>query len=444
MKLIPPTQSINFSPTIKQDICWKYLIDKQHTMIMFGGASAGGKSFLGVAWVTIMCMQYPGSVYGICRSRMVSLKKTTLISLMDLFKKFNLVENEQFSFDRTLNIIKFWNGSKIILFDTFPYPSDPDYDRFGSLQFTGVILDEASETSNKAFNVIQTRIRYLHKEFDLIPKFLIVTNPCSSFLKDQIYLPYINNTLPDHIAVVLSKAIDNPHIDKSYIENLEKLDGATRARLLEGSWDYMDNSASIFNPDKLLQMFYNVNFINSSNTRFITADIASSGEDKTCIIIWNGLEIIDIHLLVKNNTTQITEFIKSMMSSYKVQISNVIIDRQGVGQGSFDLLPGSVGFVANSKPTNIIYDMMKSELFYKLAEYINNELIYISCKKYRDEIVQELSSHIMWDFDKDGKTKIIPKDRVKQSLGRSPDLADSMMMRMYFEVKKQGFGFSFV
>lgn len=444
VKLIKPTQSINIKPTIKQDECWKYLMDDKHTIVFFGGAGGGGKSWIAVCWVVIMCLTNPGTRYAITRSRLVTLKKTTLVSLLNLMKEFGLEDNKQYTFDRSLNVITFYNNSQIILLDSFMYPSDMEYDRFGSYEFTGVVLDEASETSQKAFNVLQTRIRYKHQEYKLIPKFLIVSNPSNSFLKDQIYLPYINGTLPEHIAVVLSKATDNPYIDSSYIENLKTLDGATRARMLEGSWDYMDDSSAIFNSDKLVQMFYNTNFINSNNTKYLTCDIASSGSDKSCLCVWNGLELIDIHLLTHYTTPQLVDKIKNLMATYMIQVTNVIIDKQGVGVGTFDGVPGSIGFSANNKPTNPIYDMIKSECYYKLAEYVNNDKIYVSTKKFRDEMIQELSLHTMWDFDKDGKTKIIPKDKVKQSLGRSPDIADAIMLRMYFETKKSGFSFSFV
>ena len=38
------------------------------------------------------------------------------------------------------------------------------------------------------------------------------------------------------------------------------------------------------------------------------------------------------------------------------------------------------------------------------------------------------------DIDKDGKRSIIPKDIVKEKLGRSPDDWDSIMMRYWFEL----------
>lgn len=43
-------------------------------------------------------------------------------------------------------------------------------------------------------------------------------------------------------------------------------------------------------------------------------------------------------------------------------------------------------------------------------------------------------------MDKDGKLKIVPKDEVKEALGRSPDIGDKFVMRMYFELLKDAAG----
>lgn len=442
MKLIPPTQSINFSPTINQDKCWQFLQDKQHSIIFYGGAAGGGKSYLACSWITITCLSLPGVVMGLTRSRLIDLKKSSMITLFLIFKQFGLVEGKQFSFDRTTNIITFWNGSKILMFDSFLYPSDFDFERLSSIEMTGCVIDEASQTSKKAFNIIQTRLRYKHAEYNLIPKLLICSNPTNNFIKSEIYLPFQDGTLQEHIAVQLCKAIDNPYIDKSYISNLETLDQPIKARLLYGDWEYMDNDASIFDNDHLVQMFYNSSFMNNSMNKYLTCDVAALGSDSSVITIWEGLQCIDIQKYNKNTIPQLYTIITNLMTIHHIPIHQVVIDRTGVGTGLHDMLKGSVGFISNSTPTNIIYKQLKDEMFYKLAEYINTDRIYFSVKKFQDEIVQELQLHSMYNYDKDQKTQITPKDKIKQLLGRSPDFADALSMRMYFEVKQQGFSFT--
>ena len=54
----------------------------------------------------------------------------------------------------------------------------------------------------------------------------------------------------------------------------------------------------------------------------------------------------------------------------------------------------------------------------------------------QDEIMEEFAQIKQKDMDKDGKLKIVGKDEVKEALGRSPDAADTFLMRMWFELMK--------
>ena len=58
-------------------------------------------------------------------------------------------------------------------------------------------------------------------------------------------------------------------------------------------------------------------------------------------------------------------------------------------------------------------------------------------EKSKQELIEELGWIKSKDADKDGKRAILPKDEVKEHLGRSPDLGDMMTMRMLFEVEKR-------
>jgi hypothetical protein len=40
-------------------------------------------------------------------------------------------------------------------------------------------------------------------------------------------------------------------------------------------------------------------------------------------------------------------------------------------------------------------------------------------------------------MDKDTKKQVLPKDKIKAAIGRSPDFADSLMMREWFELAPQ-------
>ncbi len=50
-------QDVKFTKTQQRAV--KYLFDNKTTEILFGGSAGGGKSWLGCAWLIVMCLQYP-------------------------------------------------------------------------------------------------------------------------------------------------------------------------------------------------------------------------------------------------------------------------------------------------------------------------------------------------------------------------------------------------
>ena len=66
--------------------------------------------------------------------------------------------------------------------------------------------------------------------------------------------------------------------------------------------------------------------------------------------------------------------------------------------------------------------------------YIKKELP----EKEKEMITLELGMLRTFDADKDGKLRIMPKEKIKEYIGRSPDWLDVFIMRMFWEtsVKK--------
>ena len=63
---------------------------------------------------------------------------------------------------------------------------------------------------------------------------------------------------------------------------------------------------------------------------------------------------------------------------------------------------------------------------------VNNSEIYIEAEQHKEKIVEELEQVKSYQIDKDTKLRVLPKDKIKEFLNRSPDFADALMMRMYF------------
>ena len=99
-------------------------------------------------------------------------------------------------------------------------------------------------------------------------------------------------------------------------------------------------------------------------------------------------------------------------------------------------LEGAKSFINGSKALNDEnYQNLKAQCYFKLAEYFRKNKIYIKDENFKEQIIKELEQVKRKDIDKDGKLAIIGKEIMKEVLGHSPDYADSIMMRMIFELE---------
>lgn len=391
-------------------------------------------SYLGCMWVFLSCIQYPNTRYLIGRSRLNVLKRTTLKTLQDIIKQNKL--QDKVIHNSQNNTLHFWNGSEIIFIDLFPYPADPDYDRLGSLEITGAFIDELSEISFRGFEVLYTRIRYKLNEYNITPKLFCASNPANGWSKNFFYKPFQEKNEKEYIRFIQALPTDNQYLPQSYLEGLSKtLTSGLKQRLLYGSWDFDSDDYALFQYEKLQQSFYNDYFNNTDTESYLTCDIADLGGDRTVLSYWKGWSLISMKILKQNDTVQVVSEIKKIMNEFHIPINRIIIDSVGVGAGVASLLKGCVRYSGGERTINgEKFKNIKTQLMYKFADKINSGEVNFNMP-YDDTIIQEA---LLYKKEFKGEMAYITsKDEVKQRLGKSPDIIDSLYLRAYWEVKKK-------
>ena len=212
------------------------------------------------------------------------------------------------------------------------------------MEITGAFIDEATEITPTAYNVIQSRMRYNLDDHGLTPKLLMTCNPSKGWIYSEFYKKFKDGTLDDNKKFVQSLVTDNPNISKHYINQLRQLDVLSQKRLLFGDWEYSDDDTQLFSIDALNDMFTN-EFVKSDNQKFISVDVARFGRDKSVVCLWNGWRCELIKTIDKNSIDQLVEVVKQIANENNVQRSNIIADSDGVGGGFVDLLKGCKSFV---------------------------------------------------------------------------------------------------
>lgn len=421
----------------KQTIALDYLEDGVTNEIGYGGGAGGGKSILGCYWQLKNRLKYPDTRGLIGRASLKTLKETTLQSFFYVANQQGLKANIHYKFNAQSNQILFPNKSIIFLKDLFLYPSDPNFDELGSLEITDLFIDETAQITKKAWDIAQSRIRYNLDMYGLVPKALWTSNPSKNWNYQDYYLPDEKGEMPKNRKFVQSLVTDNPYISTHYIDNLHKLPEVDKQRLLFGNWRYDDDPAKLMEYDKIINCFSNL-FVKDGN-RYITADVARYGSDKAVIMVWSGWKVIKIVAIDKCSVPELADRIKKLAFEYGVPVNNIVCDDDGVGGGVVDIL-GCKAFVNNAKPFEergavVQYNHLKSQCYFYLSFRVNGDEMFISESEYKELIIQELEQVKRHNIDKDGKLSVIPKDKVKEILGRSPDFSDSLMMRSFFDLE---------
>lgn len=231
---------INLSP--KQSEAWQVLENAQHNEVFYGGGAGGGKSWLGCVWQIWRRTRYPGSRGFLGRKNLKDIEESTLVTFFNACRMMGYLAGEHYEYNSQKSVIKWANGSVTLLKELKDMPNDPDFNRLGSTEYTDGFIDEATEISAKAFDILNSRIRYRLDKFNLVPKILLTGNPGDNWIKHKFVMTADNEsvTLRPYECFIPALLSDNPDrafVD-SYRKQLEKLmSDYDRKRLLDGDWE---------------------------------------------------------------------------------------------------------------------------------------------------------------------------------------------------------------
>lgn len=460
----PKGRTLEIFPTEKQYLAWEALQDPEIAEIHFGGGAGGGKTWLGCESRLVRAYAYPGYKSFIARNELKRLLASAFVTFGKVCKSHNIPEDD-WKYNGQYNYIEFRNGSRIDLLDVSFKPTDPMYERLGSMEFTDGWVEEAGEVPFMAIDILQSRIgRHMNEEFDLKPDTLYTYNPNKGWVRG-VYKKFKDGTLPKDVVFIQSLYGDNPYTKDIYGKQLDRIkDPAMRARLKLGSFDYDSDPAQLTDSDAILDLFTNTlpSDPHDEDDKYLTEDVARHGVDKTVIYIWRGWTIIGVRIYGKQDTFVTSEKTKNILKDEQIPYSHAIADEDGIGGAVVDNVKGIRGFIANSSPfknpeTDEIenYINLKTQCSYILANKINTHQMAINVKPenfksevngityevWKEMLIEELEYIKSKSSNADTKLRIISKDEVKEQLGRSPDFSDTAMMRAHFEYKtKQKMG----
>lgn len=432
----------------KQQEAMAILCDKTTTALAFGGGANGGKSWLGGDWLILSSLAYAGTRWFVGREELKRLRESTFLTIGKV-RKANGLPLSTYKYNGQDHYLQFPNGSRIDLLELKYLPSDKLYERYGSVEYTGGWIEEGGEVDFGAYDTLKSRVgRQLNDKYGLLGKILITCNPKKNWLYTTFYKPFKDKVLQPGLRFLQSLVGDNLMRESGAIAALENLtDKSKKERLLYGNWEYEDDPAILMEYDAITDLFTNEGV--PTGKRYLTVDVARQGEDKTVIFLWEGWRGQLVKVFDKNTIPELVTEVRRLATLHHVPMSQVVLDEDGVGGGARDYLTGSKGFVNNSRPLKVNnepqnYENLKTQCYYRLAELrVNQHAVYLhGLSPHQQELLtEELGQVKSHDADKDGKLRLVPKDKVKKLLGRSPDYADAVALREFFELATNYTGF---
>lgn len=198
----------------------------------YGGAIRGGKTFLYLTILCLLCKKYPGSRWHIVRKSFTQLSGITESSLQRILGPLK-VKWKRSTKDY---YVQFRNGSRIYFFSE-NLNADPQGTRFLGLETNGLLLEQMEELGSNTLKQALMRVGSWYLP-DQPPAVILGTfNPTYSWVKQLIYDQWVANpdAVPFHYTTALPE--DNSKVTEDQWASWENLDPVTYQRMIKGVWE---------------------------------------------------------------------------------------------------------------------------------------------------------------------------------------------------------------
>lgn len=203
------------------------LNEKGPAYILYSGGVGSGKTLIGCITVLTMAFLHSGD-YLVCRLFNPELKLTTYKTFLEICPKELIAEHRVA--DQIIKIKSVDGGISNIIFRGLEEP-----DKHRSLNLNAAYIDEASQVSEEAFTLLQSRLRGKHYR-----KILGTTNPNghSWLYRYWIKKDFGNDRAKAQFFSVHAPSTENIHLPEGYVDlMLDSWSDERIRREVMGSWD---------------------------------------------------------------------------------------------------------------------------------------------------------------------------------------------------------------
>lgn len=383
-------------------------------LICMTGIGAG-KTRAAAIWLVLQCARKPDSRFIAIAQNYKQLSRVLVRDIMLVATEMGL----HVFHNKSEMTIKFHDTGA----EVFCYSGDSPTGILGLSEIDGAVFDEAAFLDESVYNYAMDRCR--GGKYPVVVR--LISSPQNT-MASQWFVNLVRNN-PDK--VIRASSFDNKFTSDAYKEELKK-------RYVEGSNLYRQQVlGEILDTDVASQIIRRTDFIAERDTsvvrprgHWLGADFSGGvGCDSDVFTIIDSYGVVEYTSDNELNTQQKVAGLQLLYSKYSPDGSGLDVTG-GYGNGAKDLgtekgmkLTGyNFGADAIDKER---YPNMRTEGYMELAESIRGGFWV------PEEAKPELLAQQAY-IDKKGRISLIPKELVKKMLGgKSPDLADSIMLAHY-------------
>lgn len=329
----------------------------------------------------------------------------------------------RWSFDSTTNSFEV-DGTMVYGFTA----NNGNYEKMRGISAATLFLDEAREYEKIVMDTALPCLRGFGK-----PRIFVTTSPKGmNWLGLEIRRRQREKD-PD-FRLITGTSYENRSLDKSFFAMMEKnLAGDFLRQELYGEIIDSDMEDTLFgfslleameDPKRDGRPF-------ADELAVIGLDCARFGGDQTCGVLRIGRRVVAVRRLGKTDTSEAVDMVRSLAdvcAGFGVRLDCVCVDA-AYGGGVIDMLRTlkydvfEVNFSERSPDPN--YFNMRAFMYFKAKEWIGEGGFA------RDEALREDLSAQRYFIHADKSFRLIPKELLKKTLGRSPDTSDAFALTFY-------------
>lgn len=295
-------------------------------------------------------------------------------------------------------------------------------DSLRGMYFDGVVMDEVAQMRREVWaEIIRPALADRHGWA------LFIGTPKGANLFHELFLQAQENVTGEWTALTY-RVTDTDALPSEEVEQLRKEMGDNAFRqefLCDFSASSEDVLITIDESTAATRQTHMPNDYLSMPAVF-GVDVARFGDDRSVVFMRRGLQVYSPWILARANNVEVAERIISL---YHEHMPHSIFVDAGQGQGVIDIL-------SQHLPGKVIEVPFNSSARYSTKFYNRRAEMYFTCREWLrkggslpniPDLITELSAPT-YKFNVAGKILLEPKEDIKKRLGKSPDLADALIL----------------